>query len=149
MGKQVEEVFMEWSHIFVEKQSEKKVVKPKKPAGPQKEDFFQDWVFNLTEIVSPKAAEPVEVLQRQRKSSSEGKSPEPVEVLQRQRKSSSEGKSPKRERKEGKQQKIFDELDVELTEIKDNRRNDFARNASIKTKKRNEAARKSIGKRIK
>merc|ERR1711915_1005055 len=103
---------------------------PKRPAGPQKEDFFQDWVFNLTEIVSPKADEP-------------------VEVLQRQRKSSSEGKSPKRERKEGKQQKMVDELDVELTEIKDNRRNDFARNASIKTKKRNEAARKSIGKRIK
>merc|ERR1719470_705555 len=66
------------------------------------------------------------------------KEPEP-------RKSVVTDESPKSSRKELKKQIKCENIEDDMTEFKDNRRHDFAKNASIKDKKRSDAARKSTG----
>ena len=70
------------------------------------------------------------------------KEPEP-------RKSVVTDESPKSSRKELKKQIKCENIEDDMTEFKDNRRHDFAKNASIKDKKRSDAARKSTGRKIK
>jgi len=57
--------------------------------------------------------------------------------------------SPRSTKKETRKQIKSENIEDDMIEIKENRRHDFARNASIKDKKRGDAFRKSTGKKIK
>jgi len=122
-----EDVFLTWRHVFAEL---KPVTSPKTTneiSYMQKEMFFSDWLFNLKEV----SQVPIN------KSS------------KRDMKTSEPNLSPRQNRKEARKQNKVDELDEVITTIKENRRNDFIKNANIKDKKRNEATRRSTGKRVK
>jgi len=67
----------------------------------------------------------------------------------RKRRESEMEESPKATKKEVRKFIKTENIEEDMIELKENRRHDFARNASIKDKKRGEASRKSTGKRIK
>ena len=71
------------------------------------------------------------------------------EPEQRKRRESENSESPKATRKEAKKLIKSENIDDDIMNAKDSRRQDFARNGSIKNKKKGEAARNATGKRIK
>merc|ERR1712025_1446239 len=145
---QNEDIFSDW--CFNLKEVSKPDIKPKiktmkktKTARPIMEDFFCDWLINLDEPVPKMYIIFNDMCEKYKRVHSADKSPKSSGG------SSSDEESVHPNKKESRQQKKVEEIDECMTEYKDNRRNDFAKNAAIKNKKRNEAARKSIGKRIK
>jgi len=67
----------------------------------------------------------------------------------RKRRESEMNESPKTTKREVRKLIKTENIEEDIIELKENRRHDFAKNASIKDKKRGEASRKSLGKRIK
>jgi len=114
-----EEVFQSWRYIFTEENIKNKEIMK----SSNKDDdlmIFKEWAeFNLKE---PEA---------------------------RKRRESEMEESPKATKKEVRKFIKTENIEEDMIELKENRRHDFARNASIKDKKRGEASRKSLGKRIK
>jgi hypothetical protein len=121
MPSKPEEVFQSWRNIFSEENTQTKAVEANNVSTwVDFELAFMEWAeLNLKE-------------------------PE-----ERKRRESENDESPKASRKAIKKQIKTENIEEDITEEKENRRHDFARNASIKDKKRGEAARKSTGKRIK
>merc|ERR1712110_1152206 len=93
----------------------------------QEDAYFMEWLTNLEEpiVVEKKKG-------RKTSGSSDDKTPSPTN-------------SKRAEKKLIRKQFIEDDV----TEIKDNRREDFAKARKIKDKKRTEASRNSLGKRVK
>jgi len=126
-----EEIFDQWRHIFIDvNKATNATPKPKRRIQDFKQDvYFMEWLRNLDE------PEHVVKERRERKDTfedKENKTPSP--------------KSTKRaEKKLAREQFIAEDV----TEIKDNRRNDFMKAKKIKEKKRTEASRNSLGKRVK
>jgi len=124
-----EEIFDQWRHIFID--ANKEAAGPranKRPLQEYKQDiYFMEWLRNLDEpnITEKKKG-------RKTSSCSEEKTPSPTP-------------SKREEKKLMRSQFIEDDV----TEIKDNRRQDFAKARKIKDKKRTEASRNSLGKRVK
>ena len=119
-----EEIFDEWRHIFIDANKTAVVASPrqKRVMREYKADtFFMEWLGNLEEPVMVKTVR-----------DKENKTPSP--------------KSSKRTEKKMVREQFIDE---DVTEIKDNRRSDFAKNNRIKDKKRTENSRKSLNKRVK
>jgi len=119
-----EEIFDEWRHIFVV--ANKPICKPRKKEILM-EQFFMDWLRNFEEPA-------ILIEQKQRHRSS---------------KSGSEEKSPKPSKKAAKKELRIQDIEDDVIEIKDCRRQDFMRATMIRDKKRTEASRNSIGKRVK
>ena len=122
-----EEIFDEWRHIFIDvnKTLHSPSPKQKRVVREYKADtFFMEWLGNLEE--------PVMVKTVRDSGDKENKTPSP--------------KSSKRTEKKMVREQFIDE---DVTEIKDNRRSDFAKNNRIKDKKRTENSRKSLNKRVK
>jgi len=118
-----EDIFDEWRHIFsITNKSARKEILLKK------ELYFSEWLQNFNEPIVAKA------VMRQRSTNSV---------------SSNEEKSPKPSKKDTKKQIRNQDIEDDITEIKDNRRQDFMKNTMIKDKKRTEASRNSLGKRVK
>ena len=121
-----EEIFEQWRHIFIEA-NKAPAAKPKMTVKEYKEDtYFMEWLGNLEE---PK-------VEKVRKISGD---------TNKENKTPSPRASKKAERKQVREQFIDDDM----TEIKDNRRNAFHKNEKIKEKKRTEASRNSLNKRVK
>ena len=121
---QTEEIFDQWRHIFV--LTNKQVLKPKLKEAALKQDiYFMEWLRNFDEP---------NVLTEKRERSS---------------KSDSEEKSPKPSKKAAKKQLRIQDIEDDVTEMKDNRRQDFMKATTIRDKKRTEASRNSLGKRVK
>eukprot|EP00092_Neocalanus_flemingeri_P029660 GFUD01032206.1.p1 GENE.GFUD01032206.1~~GFUD01032206.1.p1 ORF type:complete len:820 (-),score=265.72 GFUD01032206.1:93-2552(-) len=121
-----EEIFDQWRHIFVV--ANKPAVKPMRKAIVLEQDiFFMEWLRNLDE--------PIMLTEKRQRSSNSG--------------SGSEGNSPKPSKKAVKKQLRNQDIEDDATEIKDNRRHDFMKNTMIRDKKRTEASRNSLGKRVK
>jgi len=115
-----EEVFQSWRYIFTEENM--KLRKAQFVVEEGYESLFKEWAeLNLKE-------------------------PEP---RKRMGSNSTEDESPKASRKAMKKQIKCENIEDDMTEFKDNRRHDFAKNASIKDKKRSDAARRSTGRKIK
>jgi len=124
-----EEIFDHWRHIFIDvNKATNTSPKSKRRVQDFKQDvYFMEWLRNLDEPENS-------VKERREKTieDKENKTPSP--------------KSTKRaEKKLVREQFIADDV----TEIKDNRRNDFMKSKKIKEKKRTEASRNSLGKRVK
>ena len=122
-----EEIFDEWKHIFIDanKTSPSPSPKQKRLVREYRADtFFMEWLGNLEEPVIVKTVKD--------SGDKENKTPSP--------------KSSKRTEKKMVREQFIDE---DVTEIKDNRRSDFAKNNRIKDKKRTENSRKSLNKRVK
>ena len=120
-----EEIFDQWRHIFIDANKDTKA--RKKAVREYQEDvYFMEWLGNLDEPIVEKKKE------RQNSGSSDDKTPSPTT-------------SKRAEKKLIRKQFIEDDV----TEIKDNRREDFAKARKIKDKKRTEASRNSLGKRVK
>merc|ERR1712024_136409 len=96
--------------------------KRKLPSAP--EEVFQSWRYIFTEWAEVNLKEP-----------------EPRKRMG----SNSTEESPKASRKAMKKQIKCENIEDDMTEFKDNRRHDFAKNASIKDKKRTDAVRRSTG----
>eukprot|EP00090_Calanus_glacialis_P033937 TRINITY_DN5658_c0_g1_i6.p1 TRINITY_DN5658_c0_g1~~TRINITY_DN5658_c0_g1_i6.p1 ORF type:complete len:831 (-),score=269.41 TRINITY_DN5658_c0_g1_i6:116-2608(-) len=119
-----EEIFDQWRHIFV--LTNKQALKPKMKEAVLKQDiYFMEWLRNFDEQI---------VLTEKRERSS---------------KSVSEEKSPKPSKKAAKMQLRIQDIEDDVTEMKDNRRQDFLKATMIRDKKRTEASRNSLGKRVK
>jgi len=119
-----EEIFDQWRHIFVFENRQRQ--QPKRKEIVLKQDiYFMEWLHNLDE--------PIAAPQRRERSS----------------KISSEEKSPKPSKKAAKKQLKIQDIEDDVTEMKDNRRNDFMKATMIRDKKRTEASRNSLGKRVK
>merc|ERR1712032_856328 len=71
------------------------------------------------------------------------------EQRKRMESNSTDDESPKASRKAMKKQIKCENIEDDMTEFKDNRRHDLAKNASIKDKKRSDAVRRSTGRKIK
>lgn len=123
-----EEIFDHWRHIFIDANKESVGKARKRTVREYKQDiYFMEWLRNLDE--------PVEVERkkdRKNSCSADEKTPSPTP-------------SKRAEKKLVRNQFIEDDV----TEIKDNRRQDFAKSRKIKDKKRTEASRNSLGKRVK
>merc|ERR1711936_140395 len=114
-----EEVFQSWRYIFTEENMKQRRTPFVLEEGY--ESIFKEWAeVNLKE-------------------------PEPRKRMG----SNSTEESPKASRKAMKKQIKCENIEDDMTEFKDNRRHDFAKNASIKDKKRTDAVRKSTGRKIK
>lgn len=124
-----EEIFDQWRHIFTEANKLGKQKKTVPKVKEYKQDtFFMEWLRNLDE--------PVADLKKKARCESGG---------DKENKTPSPRISKKAERKQ-----VRDEfIDEDVTDHKNNRRNDFAKNKQIKDRKRTEAARNSLGKRVK
>jgi len=119
-----EEIFDQWRHIFVFENRQRQ--QPKRKEIVLKQDiYFMEWLHNLDE--------PITTSQRRERSS----------------KSLSEEKSPRPSKKAAKKQLKIQDIEDDVTEMKDNRRNDFMKATMIRDKKRTEASRNSLGKRVK
>merc|ERR1719376_715777 len=115
-----EEVFQSWRYIFTEENM--KLRKAQFVVEEGYECIFQEWAeLNLKEP------------ERKRMGSN----------------STDDDESPKASRKAMKKQIKCENIEDDMTEFKDNRRHDFAKNASIKDKKRSDAVRRSTGRKIK
>merc|ERR1712048_1505407 len=113
-------------HIFIDANKDAK--SKKREVREFKEDvYFMEWLRNLDEpsVVEKKKG-------RKNSGSSDDETPSPTN-------------SKRAEKKLIREQFIEDDV----TEIKDNRREDFAKGRKIKDKKRTEASRNSLGKRVK
>jgi len=119
-----EEIFDQWRHIFVlaNKQDKKPV---RKEIVLKQDMYFMEWLKNFDEpvILSPKK--------------------------ERNSKSMSEEISPKNSKRNVKKQHRHEDIEDDCIEFKDNRRQDFIKATMIRDKKRSEASRKSLGKRVK
>jgi len=121
-----EEIFDQWRHIFIDANKDTKA--KKKAVREYQEDlYFMEWLRNLDEPV---------VVEKKKGRKNSGSSDD---------KTSSPTNSKRAEKKMIRNQFIEDDV----TEIKDNRREDFAKARKIKDKKRTEASRNSLGKRVK
>lgn len=125
-----EEIFDEWRHIFTE--ANKSSTKQKKTILKVKEykqdTYFMEWLSNLDEPVADMKKKP----RCESVGDKENKTPSP------------------RMNKKAERKQVRDEfIDEDITDNKNNRRNDFAKNKKIKDKKRTEASRNSLGKRVK
>ena len=126
-----EEIFSEWRHIFIEANRPSVVKKTKKSVIREyKQDtYFMDWLRNLDEPV-------IKVQEKKVRKDScgdkENKTP-----------------SPKINKRAERRQAREEFIEEDVTEMKDNRRNDFVKAKKIKDKKRTEASRNSLGKRVK
>merc|ERR1712115_141796 len=119
LSSQPEEIFQNWRYIFAE-ENPKKILKPDTNNLIDFEMIFEEWAgANMKE-------------------------PE-----LRKRTESEMETSPKVSKKETRKQIKSEYIEDDIIEMKENRRHDFARNASIKDKKRTDAFRKSTGKKIK
>jgi len=119
-----EEIFDQWRHIFV--LTNKQALKPKIKEVVLKQDiYFMEWLRNFDEPTIP------------------------TEKRERSSKSVSEEKSPKPSKKATKKQLKIQDIEDDVTEMKDNRRQDFMKATMIRDKKRTEASRNSLGKRVK
>jgi len=119
-----EEIFDQWRHIFV--LTNKQALKPKRKEVVLKQDiYFMEWLSNFDEPIIPN------------------------EKRERSSKSVSEEKSPKPSKKAAKKQLRIQDIEDDVTEMKDNRRQDFMKATMIRDKKRTEASRNSLGKRVK
>jgi len=119
-----EEIFDQWRHIFV--LANKQANKPVRKEIVLKQDiYFMEWLRNFDEPanLSPKK--------------------------ERNSKSLSEEKSPKSSKRNVKKQQRHEDVEDDCIEFKDNRRQDFIKATMIRDKKRSEASRKSLGKRVK
>jgi len=115
-----EEVFQSWRYIFTEENM--KLRRTPFVVEEGYESIFKEWAeLNLKE-------------------------PEP---RKRVGSNSTDDESPKASRKAMKKQIKCENIEDDMTEFKDNRRHDFAKNASIKDKKRTDAVRRSTGRKIK
>ena len=115
-----EEVFQSWRYIFTEENM--KLRRAPFVVEEGYEIIFKEWAeLNLKE-------------------------PEP---RKRVGSNSTDDESPKASRKAMKKQIKCENIEDDMTEFKDNRRHDFAKNASIKDKKRTDAVRRSTGRKIK
>merc|ERR1712168_673928 len=94
----------------------------------QPEDIFSEWMFNLATV---------EVKMK------------PTPTIEEENMPRSNSGSPKSNKKEVKKQKRDEDIEDDMTDMKENRRHDFAKNVIIKHKKRSEASRLSTGKRTK
>jgi len=119
-----EEIFDQWRHIFVFENRQRQ--QPKRKEIVLKQDiYFMEWLRNFDEpITTPNKRE-------------------------RSSKSSSEEKSPKPSKRDTKKQLRIQDIEDDVIEMKDNRRNDFMKATMIRDKKRTEASRNSLGKRVK
>lgn len=119
-----EEIFDQWRHIFM--LTNKQALKPKMKEVVLKQDiYFMEWLRNFDEPI---------ILTEKRERSS---------------KSMSEEKSPKPSKKATRKQLRIQDIEDDVIEIKDNRRQDFMKATMIRDKKRTEASRNSLGKRVK
>ena len=119
-----EEIFDQWRHIFV--LVNKQAKNPVRQEVVLKQDiYFMEWLRNFDEpvILSPKK--------------------------ERNSKSMAEEKSPKSSKRDVKKHQRHEDIEDDCIEFKDNRRQDFIKATMIKDKKRSEASRKSLGKRVK
>ena len=122
-----EEIFDEWKHIFIDANKTSPSTSPKQRRLVREyraDTYFMEWLGNLEEPVIRKTF--------QDSGDKEDKTPSP--------------KSSKRTEKKMVREQFINE---DVTEIKDNRRSDFAKNNRIKDKKRTENSRKSLNKRVK
>merc|ERR1719347_359717 len=118
-----EEIFDQWRHIFVFENRQRQ--QPKRKEIVLKQDiYFMEWLRNFDEPITPNKRE-------------------------RSSKSSSEEKSPKPSKRDTKKQLRIQDIEDDVIEMKDNRRNDFMKATMIRDKKRTEASRNSLGKRVK
>jgi len=118
-----EEIFDEWRHIFVH--ANKQCQQPKGKEVVLKQDvYFMEWLRNFEEPIA---------LQKRERSS----------------KSLSQEKSPKPSKKAAKKELRIQDIEDDAIEMKDNRRQDFMKATMIRDKKRTEASRNSLGKRVK
>lgn len=124
-----EEIFDQWRHIFIDANKEACGPKARKMTVKEyKQDiYFMEWLRNLEEPVLAERKKG-----RMISGGEEQKTPSPPT-------------SKRAEKKLVRTQNIEDDV----TEIKDNRRQDFAKARKIKDKKRTEASRNSLGKRVK
>jgi len=119
-----EEIFDEWRHMFIDANKTSPSASPKQKRVVREyraDTYFMEWLGNLEEPAMMKTVR-----------DKENKTPSP--------------KSSKRTEKKMVREQFIDE---DVTEIKDNRRSDFAKNNRIKDKKRTENSRKSLNKRVK
>merc|ERR1712222_279273 len=115
-----EEVFQSWRYIFTEENM--KLRRAQFVVEEGYETIFTEWAeLNLKE----------------------------PEQRKRMGSNSTDDESPKASRKAIKKQIKCENIEDDMTEFKDNRRHDFAKNASIKDKKRSDAVRRSTGRKIK
>ena len=121
-----EEIFDQWRHIFIDANKEAPKTKKRTVLEYKQDLYFMEWLRNLDE--------PIVVKKKVRKGSegSDDKTPSPTP-------------SKREEKKLMRSQFIEDDV----TEMKNNRRQDFAKAKKIKDKKRTEASRNSLGKRVK
>jgi len=120
-----EEIFDHWRHIFVHENKQRQM--PKRKDIILKQDiYFMEWLRNFDEPIAP--------LPQKRDRSS---------------KSLSEEKSPKPSKKATKKELRIQDIEDDVIEMKDNRRHDFMKATMIRDKKRTEASRNSLGKRVK
>jgi len=126
-----EEIFDHWRHIFIDvNKATNTSPKPKRKVQDFKQDvYFMEWLRNLDE------PELVVMERRERK----------ITIEDKENKTPSPKSTKRAEKKLVREQFIADDV----TEIKDNRRNDFMKSKKIKEKKRTEASRNSLGKRVK
>ena len=114
-----EEIFDQWRHIFTETAKQFK----QEPVVFKQDLYYSEWLHNLEEPqLSPAAPRKVK---------------------------RNSGGSPRASKKAEKKQIREQFIEDDVTDIKDNRRNDFARVTKIKDKKRSDASRNSLGKRVK
>jgi len=119
LSSQPEEIFESWRYIFAE-EAPKKTMKAETNNLIDFEMIFEEWA---------------------------GANMKEPEV--RKRTESGMETSPKVSKKETRKQIKTEYIEDDIIEMKENRRHDFAKNASIKDKKRTDAFRKSTGKKIK
>jgi len=126
-----EEIFDHWRHIFIDvNKATNTSPKSKRRVQDFKQDvYFMEWLRNLDE------PEHVVMERRERK----------ITIEDKENKTPSPKSTKRAEKKLVREQFIADDV----TEIKDNRRNDFMKSKKIKEKKRTEASRNSLGKRVK
>merc|ERR1719244_1300511 len=124
MIKTPEDIFLSWSHVFTEYNDPS----TNPISDMQPEIFFSEWLFNLDEPLTT----PLVKMNKK-----EEKTEDKLNL------------SPKQKKKEGRKQDKVEELDELITTIKENRRNDFMKNAYVKDKKRSEATRKATGRKVK
>jgi len=123
-----EEIFDQWRHIFVV--ANKSALKPVRKAIVLEQDvYFMEWLRNFDE--------PAILTEKRQRNSNSGSS------------SDEKSPSPKPSKRAAKKQLRNQDIEDDVTEIKDNRRNDFMRATMIRDKKRTEASRNSLGKRVK
>merc|ERR1719153_392372 len=134
-----------WANLLTKSTSPTGRGERKLPSKP--EEVFESWKGIFTEEnAKPETFDKGEGIEKYFKEWAEANLKEPE---LRKRRESEMDESPKTSRKEMKKQIRSENIEDDITEVKENRRQAFAKNAAIKDRKRGEAARNSTGKRIK